>query len=62
MPSKDLRKKSTLCDIKTNNADTFVMKFAKALVEVESEVDYDLHHRLEASNRRQCGERETSRD
>jgi len=47
-PTRDLRKKSGMHDIKTNSADTFVMKFAKALVEVESEVDYDLHHRLEA--------------
>lgn len=48
--TRDLRKKSTMHvhDIKANSADTFVMKFAKALVEVESEVDYDLHHRLEA--------------
>jgi hypothetical protein len=47
-PTRDLRKKSAMHDIKTKSADTFVMKFAKALVEVESEVDYDLHHRLEA--------------
>lgn len=45
-PTRDLRKKSAMHDIKTNSA--VVMKFAKALVEVESEVDYDLHHRLEA--------------
>ena len=46
--AKDLSKKHTMHDNKTNSGDTFVMKFAKALVEVESEVDYDLHHRLEA--------------